>query len=208
MGAVYLGVRDDAFQKRVAIKVLKRGMDSESIVRRFRNERQILASLEHPFIAGLLDGGTTPDGRPFFAMEYIEGQPIADYCESRSLDTTARLELFRNVCAAQNDLAIGHAKMAELIDALGDTAKALPKQQRALDLHRRLSVDDPGSNDMKGELASDYNRLATLQAKLGMRVAGVGQSRTSDPAQPRVERRGSGGFVSEVRRRQRTHRSR
>ncbi len=101
MGSVYLGVRDDdAFQKRVAIKVLKRGMDTESIVRRFRHERQILAGLKHPFIAGLLDGGTTPDGRPYFAMEYVEGQPIADYCEMRRLDTAARLELFRNVCAA------------------------------------------------------------------------------------------------------------
>ena len=83
MGTVYLGVRDDdAFQKRVAIKVLKRGMDTESIVRRFRNERQILASLEHPYIAGLLDGGSTPDGRPYFAMEYVEGQPIVDYCDT------------------------------------------------------------------------------------------------------------------------------
>src|SRR5688500_13036730 len=101
MGTVYLGVRDDdAFQKRVAIKVLKRGMDTESIVRRFRNERQILASLEHPFIAGLLDGGTTSEGLPYFAMEYVEGQRIADYCESRQLDTNARLELFRKVCSA------------------------------------------------------------------------------------------------------------
>jgi eukaryotic-like serine/threonine-protein kinase len=101
MGAVYLGVRnDDAFQKRVAIKVLKRGMDTESIVRRFRHERQILASLEHPFIAGLLDGGTTPDGRPYFAMEYVEGQPIVDYCDARQLDTARRLDIFRNVCAA------------------------------------------------------------------------------------------------------------
>ena len=101
MGTVYLGVRDDdAFQKRVAIKVLKLGMDTENIVSRFRHERQILASLEHPFIAGLLDGGTTSDGRPYFAMEYIEGQPIVDYCDTHWLGTVARLELFRNVCAA------------------------------------------------------------------------------------------------------------
>ena len=101
MGTVYLGVRDDdAFQKRVAIKVLKRGMDTESIVRRFRHERQILASLEHPFIASLLDGGSTPDGRPYFAMEYVEGQPIVDYCDTHRLDTAARLELFRHVCTA------------------------------------------------------------------------------------------------------------
>jgi serine/threonine protein kinase/tetratricopeptide (TPR) repeat protein len=101
MGTVYLAVRDDdAFQKRVAIKVLKRGMDTEAIVRRFRHERQILASLEHPHIASLLDGGTTRDGRPYFAMEYVEGQPITDYCDARQLDTTARLDLFRKVCAA------------------------------------------------------------------------------------------------------------
>jgi non-specific serine/threonine protein kinase/serine/threonine-protein kinase len=101
MGTVYLGVRDDdAFQKRVAIKVLRRGMDTDSIVRRFRHERQILASLEHPFIASLLDGGSTSDGRPYFAMEYVEGQPIVDYCDTRRLDTPARLALFRHVCTA------------------------------------------------------------------------------------------------------------
>ena len=84
MGTVYLGVRDDdAFQKRVAIKVLKRGMDTEAIVRRFRHERQILAGLEHPNIAGLLDGGTTPDGLPYFAMEYVEGQPIVELLRRR-----------------------------------------------------------------------------------------------------------------------------
>jgi non-specific serine/threonine protein kinase/serine/threonine-protein kinase len=101
MGTVYLGVRDDdAFQKRVAIKVLKRGMDTESIVRRFRHERQILASLEHPFIASLFDGGTTRDGRPYFAMEYVEGHPIVDYCDAHQLDTGARVDLIRKVCAA------------------------------------------------------------------------------------------------------------
>ena len=101
MGTVYLGVRDDdAFQKRVAIKVLKRGIDTDSVVRRFRHERQILASLEHPFIASLLDGGSTADGRPYFAMDYVEGQPIVDYCDTHRLDTSARLALFRDVCAA------------------------------------------------------------------------------------------------------------
>ena len=101
MGTVYLAIRDDeAFQRRVAVKVLKRGMDTDAIVRRFRNERQILAGLSHPNIAALLDGGTTPDGLPYFAMEYIEGQPIVDFCESRRFDTTARLRLFRDVCSA------------------------------------------------------------------------------------------------------------
>ncbi|HET9264211.1 MAG TPA: protein kinase [Vicinamibacterales bacterium] len=100
MGTVYLAVRNDEFRQRVALKVLKRGMDTDTIVRRFRNERQILASLEHPFIARLLDGGTTPDGLPYFAMEYVEGQRIVAYCDALGLDTNARIELFRKVCSA------------------------------------------------------------------------------------------------------------
>ena len=73
MGSVYLAVRaDDEFQKRVAIKLIRRGIDNEFIIRRFRNERQILASLDHPNIASLLDGGTTEDGLPYFVMEYFK----------------------------------------------------------------------------------------------------------------------------------------
>ncbi len=101
MGSVYLAVRaDDEFKKRVAIKLIKRGMDTDFIVRRFRNERQILASLDHPHIARLLDGGTTDDGLPYFVMEYVEGQPIFEYCEERKLTIVDRLKLFREVCAA------------------------------------------------------------------------------------------------------------
>jgi serine/threonine protein kinase/tetratricopeptide (TPR) repeat protein len=131
MGTVYLGVRDDdAFQKRVAIKVLKRGMDTESIVRRFRHERQILASLEHAFIASLLDGGSTPDGRPYFAMEYVEGQPIVAYCDRKGLDTAARLELFRHVCTAvqyahQNLIVHRDIKPANVLVMADGTPKLL-----------------------------------------------------------------------------------
>ena len=101
MGSVYLAERDDdEFQKRVAIKLVKRGMDSEFIVRRFRNERQILASLDHTNIAQLLDGGTTEDGRPYFVMEYIEGQAITRYCDDNRLSTAERLRIFCDVCAA------------------------------------------------------------------------------------------------------------
>ncbi|HJQ26991.1 MAG TPA: protein kinase [Blastocatellia bacterium] len=101
MGAVYLAERDDAqYKKQVAIKLVRRGMASSFIVRRFRNERQILASLDHPNIARLLDGGTTEDGLPYFVMEYIEGQPITDYADERQLSTADRLKLFARVCAA------------------------------------------------------------------------------------------------------------
>jgi tetratricopeptide (TPR) repeat protein len=131
MGTVYLGVRDDdAFQKRVAIKVLKRGMDTDSIVRRFRHERQILAGLEHPYIASLLDGGSTPDGRPYFAMEYVEGQPIVAYCDRKGLDTAARLALFRHVCAAvqyahQNLIVHRDIKPANVLVMADGTPKLL-----------------------------------------------------------------------------------
>ena len=101
MGSVYLGERDDEhYHKRVAIKVVKRGMDSTEVLARFRHERQILAGLEHPYIARLIDGGTTPDGRPFFVMEYVEGQPIDVYCREHSLNVEQRLRLFLRVCEA------------------------------------------------------------------------------------------------------------
>jgi non-specific serine/threonine protein kinase/serine/threonine-protein kinase len=131
MGTVLLAVRsDDSFQKRVAIKILKRGTDTDAIVRRFRTERQILASLEHPYIAGLLDGGTTPDGLPYFAMEYVEGQPIDEYCETRQLDTTARLQLFRKICAAvqhahQNLIIHRDIKPANVLVTADGTPKLL-----------------------------------------------------------------------------------
>lgn len=101
MGAVYLAIRaDDQYQKRVAIKLIKGWMDSDSIVRRFRNERQILASLDHPGIAKLLDGGTTDDGLPYFVMDYIEGESINQYCDTHRLSTVEILKLFRTVCSA------------------------------------------------------------------------------------------------------------
>jgi non-specific serine/threonine protein kinase/serine/threonine-protein kinase len=131
MGTVYLAVRsDDSFQKRVALKVLKRGMDTDAIVRRFRNERQILASLDHPYISGLLDGGTTPEGLPYFAMEFVEGQPIDEYCEARRLDTTARLEMFTKICAAvqyahQNLIIHRDIKPANVLVTADGTPKLL-----------------------------------------------------------------------------------
>jgi tetratricopeptide (TPR) repeat protein len=99
MGAVFLATRDDdEYQKQVAIKVVKRGMDTAEVLERFRHERQILASLDHPFIAHLYDGGTTIDGLPYFVMEFVEGQPVDVFCRERELDTKARLRLFLKIC--------------------------------------------------------------------------------------------------------------
>ena len=101
MGAVYLARRADRqYEKQVALKLIKRGMDTEAMLRRFRNERQILAGFDHPNIARLLDGDATADGLPYFVMDYVEGLPIDEYCDRHALDVTARLQLFRQVCAA------------------------------------------------------------------------------------------------------------
>jgi serine/threonine protein kinase len=101
MGEVYRAFRaDDQYRKDVALKVVRAGQDSGVILARFRNERQILASLEHPNIAHLLDGGTTEEGAPYLVMELIEGQPIGQYCDSRKLSVSQRLALFIQVCTA------------------------------------------------------------------------------------------------------------
>jgi serine/threonine-protein kinase len=101
MGAVFEATRaDDQYQKRVAIKIVQRDIDSDLTLARFRRERQILASLEHPNIAALYDGGVMADGRPFLVMEYIDGAPITTWCTARSLPLRERVALFRQVCAA------------------------------------------------------------------------------------------------------------
>jgi len=101
MAVVYAALRaDDEYRKRVAIKIVRPGFDSEEILRRFRNERQTLATLDHPNIVKLLDGGSTEQGLPYLVMEYIEGTPIDQHCDSHRLSISERLRLFRTVCAA------------------------------------------------------------------------------------------------------------
>src|SRR5499427_4745967 len=101
MGAVYRAIRDDdQYQKQVAIKLVRGELGSDYLLDRFKAERQILANLEHPNIARLIDGGTTQEGWPFFSMEYVEGKPIDEYCSAGNLSTRERLKLFLEVCAA------------------------------------------------------------------------------------------------------------
>jgi eukaryotic-like serine/threonine-protein kinase len=101
MGTVYRAVRDDdAFRKTVALKLVRGGRRSDSFERRFRQEREILARLQHPNIAAVMDGGTTEQGQPFLVMEYLDGRPITDFCAAQGLGTRARLALFRSVCDA------------------------------------------------------------------------------------------------------------
>src|SRR5262249_43071829 len=100
-GRVYLAHRSDGvFEQKVALKLVKRGMDSDEIVARFLRERRILARMAHPNIARLVDGGASADGRPYFVMEHVEGLPITEQCRRRGTGVDERLRLFATVCRA------------------------------------------------------------------------------------------------------------
>jgi serine/threonine protein kinase len=98
MGVVYRAEQEEPVRRTVALKLIRPGMDTREVVARFEAERRALAALEHDRIARVFDAGATEDGRPYFAMEYVDGQPITAYCDERRLSVGARLDLFREVC--------------------------------------------------------------------------------------------------------------
>lgn len=98
MGEVWLAEQTHPVRRQVALKVIKAGMDTAQVVTRFEAERQALAMMDHPAIATVYDGGSTPEGRPYFAMEYVKGEPITTYCDRQRLTTQSRLALFMQVC--------------------------------------------------------------------------------------------------------------
>jgi eukaryotic-like serine/threonine-protein kinase len=100
MGVVYLAEQEEPIRRRVALKVIKRGLDSEQVVARFEVERHALALMNHPNVAQVFDAGIADDGRPYFAMEYVQGERITDYCDRRRLKMVDRLRLFQHVCSA------------------------------------------------------------------------------------------------------------
>lgn len=110
MGEVWVADQTEPIKRRVALKLIKPGMDSRSVLARFEAERQALALMDHPNIAKVLDAGTTPDGRPFFVMELVKGTPITEFCDTRKLTPRQRLELFVSVCQA-----IQHAHLKGII---------------------------------------------------------------------------------------------
>ena len=99
-GSVYRVEQQDPVQRTVALKILKLGMDTRSVIRRFEIERQALAVMDHPHIAKVLDAGASPDGRPYFVMDLVEGEPITGYCDAHSLSVKSRVALLIKVCRA------------------------------------------------------------------------------------------------------------
>ncbi|MCI0460853.1 MAG: protein kinase [Gemmataceae bacterium] len=131
MGTVYLAEQREPVQRQVALKVIKAGMDSRQVIARFEAERQALALMDHPHIAKVHDAGTTPDGRPFFVMELVQGVPITRYCDEHRLTPRQRLELFIPVCQAiqhahQKGIIHRDVKPSNVLVALYDD-KAVPK---------------------------------------------------------------------------------
>jgi len=205
MGSVWLATRfDNEFKKQVAIKLVKRGMDTQEILRRFRLERQLLAGLTHPNIAALIDGGSTPDGLPYLVMEFVDGIRIDRYCEQHKSTITERLKLFRDVCAAvqyahgnlvvHRDLKAGNILVtadgtpklldfgiAKLIRTEFDTLAAAETRPEL----RPMTLDYASPEQVRGEpitTATDVYSLGVLLYKLLTGKSPYGLTARSDSA--------------------------
>jgi eukaryotic-like serine/threonine-protein kinase len=210
MGVVYLAERaEGGFAQRAAIKLVKRGMDSDAIVKRFLRERQILAGLEHPNVARLLDGGVTDDDQPYFAMEYVDGQPLTEYCDQRRLAVEDRLRLFEAACRAvqhahgklvvHRDLkpsnmlvtAEGQLKLLDfgiakllLVEEEGETATALTQVGTRL-----LTLDYAAPEQVRGEpitTATDVYALGVVLYELLTGRSPYGPERRTAPEMARA----------------------
>jgi tetratricopeptide (TPR) repeat protein len=197
MGIAYLAERDDgAYRQTVAIKVLKDTARYPGLVRRFHNERQVLAGLDHPYIARLIDGGTTASGQPFYSMEYVEGESVIEYARSHSIGLRERLELFGKICdavsAAHRHLVVhGDIKPANILVS----SEGLPKlldfglariiQPAALDVTLSMVLLTPGyasPEQIRGErlsTATDIYSLGVLLFELLAEESPYGKATTS-----------------------------
>ncbi|HEY6943203.1 serine/threonine-protein kinase, partial [Dokdonella sp.] len=183
MGAVWLAERTDgAFRQRVAVKLIRSGWDVDEVLARFRAERQILAGLQHPNIAHLVDGGVTADGKPWLALEYIDGEDLRAWCDSHRLDLAARLRLFLTVCDAvahahqrlvvhrdlkPSNILVGRDGVVKLLDF--GIAKLLDAADGGVSATRVFTPEYAAPEQVRGELlttAVDIHALGLLLYEL------------------------------------------
>ncbi len=174
MGRVYRAVRVDGFRQEVALKLVRPGVASTELLRRFRTERQVLASLNHPNIARLLDGGTSAEGLPYFVMEFLDGEPLHRYCEGRQLGIRERLELFATVCRAvqhahekgvvHRDLKPGNVLVTK------DGTPKVTDFGLAKVLHGELAVSAALGQTVSGAVLGTPSYMAPEQAEDGKEV--------------------------------------
>jgi serine/threonine protein kinase/tetratricopeptide (TPR) repeat protein len=201
MGTVYLAARADGyFEKEVAIKVLNRSVATEDVLRRFVAEREVLARLDHPNIARLIDAGTLDDGRPYFIMEYVDGVPITRYVEERACGLTERLNLFLKVSAAveaahyksvihrdlkSNNILVNHEGEPKLLDF--GIAKVIGSKTNPLEItsfrQQRLTPSSASPEQVKGEPVTVFSDIYQLGVVLYEMLTGVRPHRfeTSHP---------------------------
>jgi len=189
MGVVYRAVReDDVARYEVAIKVIRRGMDTHHVLHRFINERTTLANLNHPAIARLIDGGTVPDGRPYLVMEYVRGRPIDVFCDEECLTVRERADLFRRVCLAvhfahQNLVVHRDLKPSNiLVTAAGDPklldfgiAKMLDsaEDERTVTAARFMTPDYASPEQVRGDAITTATDVYSLGVILYRLLAGA-----------------------------------
>ncbi len=183
MGTVYLAMRsDDAFRKIVALKLIRTDRATPDFIERFRQERQLLAGLDHPNIARILDGGSTEDGSPYYVMDFVEGSPLDEYCESNKLDAPAILRVFRQVCSAVqylHDNLVVHRDLkpsnimvtrdgtAKLLDFGIATFRGLPGHGAGMDDNNRILTPAYASPEqMRGESVDKASDIYALGAIL------------------------------------------
>ena len=159
MGIVYRAVRDDEhFTKEVAIKVIEPGLRSEGILKRFRAERQILAMLDHPHIARLVDGGAAADGSPFLVMEYVSGKPLLEFCDEQEISIEDRLRLFVTVC---NAVAFAHQRLIVHRDLKSDNIMVTPDGAPKLLDFGIAKLLSPDASDASATVTAPMQRMLT-----------------------------------------------